>query len=410
MSGSRALLLALLLAAPASAGDWPQWLGPHRDGTTREKVAPWKGAPKVLWRRAVTDGHSSPVVVGDRVFLHTKVKDKDAEQLTAYDAKTGEPVWQKSYPRGKFFSIFGVGPQATPAVAGGRVYTHGVTGILSCYDAKSGKRLWQVDTQKKFSAPKLFFGVACSPLVEDGKVMVNVGGKGSGVVAFDAKTGAVAWQKLDSTASYSSPIAVGKGKDRQVIFLTQQGLASLSPGGDVFWTYPLVDKLDENATTPTTADGLLVAGSIKSGSVGLEMKEAGGKPAVSRQWKNEKLTCYFSTPVPVGEYLYLVTGQPTIVNPEAALHCVQTKTGKVVWTKEGIGQYHGALTRTGDDKLLLFTDLGGLILLDPNPKGYKELASSKVCGKAWAHPALSNGRLYLRDEKELICLELPEKR
>jgi outer membrane protein assembly factor BamB len=383
MSGSRALLLAVLLAAPASAGDWPQWLGPHRDGTTREKVAPWKRAPKVLWRRAVTDGHSSPVVVGNRVFLHTKVKDKDAEQLTAYDAKTGEPVWQKSYPRGKFFSIFGVGPQA-----------------------KSGKRLWQVDTQKKFSAPKLFFGVACSPLVEDGKVMVNVGGKGSGVVAFDAKTGTVAWQKLDATASYSSPIAVGKGKDRQVIFLTQQGLASLSPGGDVFWTYPLVDKLDENATTPTTADGLLVAGSIKSGSVGLEMKEADGKPAVSRQWKNAKLTCYFSTPVPVGEYLYLVTGKPTIVNPSADLHCVQTKTGKVVWTKEGIGQYHGALTRTGDDKLLLFTDLGGLILLDPNPKGYKELATSKVSGKAWAHPALSNGRLYLRDEKELICLEL----
>ena len=115
-------------------------------------------------------------------------------------------------------------------------------------------------------------------LVEDGKVMVNVGGKGSGVVAFDAKTGEVAWQKLDATASYSSPIALGEGKGRQVVFLTQQGLASLSPGGDAFWTYPLVDELDENATTPITTGGLLVAGSIKSGSVGLDLKEEEGKP------------------------------------------------------------------------------------------------------------------------------------
>ena len=118
----RSLPLLLLLAPPALAADWPQWLGPRRDGSSAEKVKPWKGDLKVLWRKPVGPGHSSPVVAGGKVYLHTQVPDKDEEQLTAYDTREGNVLWKKSYPRGKFSSIFGTGPQATPAVAGGRVY------------------------------------------------------------------------------------------------------------------------------------------------------------------------------------------------------------------------------------------------------------------------------------------------
>jgi outer membrane protein assembly factor BamB len=403
--------LALVLAVPVvSAADWPQWLGPNRDGSTSEKVAPWKEAPKVLWQVPVGEGHSSPVVAGGKVFLHTRVKDKDDEQITAFDAVSGKEVWKVTYPRGAFKSPFGVGPRATPAVAGGKVYALGVTGILSCLDAADGKERWRVDTLKDFKAANLFFGVSCSPLVEDDKVLVNVGARGASVVAFKKDSGEVAWKALDDRASYSSPVAFGKGKERQVVFLTGQNVVSLNPAdGQKFWEFPLVDKLFESSTTPIRAGDLLVASSITYGSDGLKLGTEKETPTAKEEWKKPDLTCYFSTPVAVGrEHLYLVTGSNPLAfkKTEAALRCVEMATGKELWKRDKIGKYHAALLRTGDDKLLMLDDAGGLALLQPDAREYRELARSKVCGETWAHPVLSDGKLYIRDEKELICLQM----
>jgi outer membrane protein assembly factor BamB len=416
MTRLRCLPLALLLfACPAVAADWPQWLGPKRDGSSPEKVKPWKGDLKVLWRQPVGPGHSSPVVAGGKVYLHTRVKDKEAEAVTAYDAEAGTKVWKTSYPRERFFSPFGTGPQATPAVVDGKVYSFGATGILTCFDANGGKQLWQVDTRKtlKVTAKRqLFFGVACSPLVEGDKAVVDVGGEGACIVAFRKDSGEVAWKALDDRASYSSGIAFGKGKERQLVFLTQQGVRSLAPAdGKVFWRFPLVDKLNESSTTPVHVDDLLLASSVTYGMVGLQLGEKDGKPAGKQLWYHKELTCYFSTPIPVGKgHVYLVTGVISFLKPSSTLRCVEIKTGKEVWNKPNVGKYHAAMLRTADDKLLMLSDLGDLVLIDPSPKGYKELARSKVVKKEqiWAHPALSNGRIYLRDEKELICLQLPE--
>jgi outer membrane protein assembly factor BamB len=404
----RSIALLLLVVPVARAEDWPQWLGPRRDGTSAEKVVPWKGPLKVVWRQPVGEAHSSPVVAGGKVYLHTKVKDKEAEQVAAYDAATGKPLWQAQYDRAKFASPFGAGPQATPAVSDGRVYPFGATGVLSCLDAAKGKELWRVDTLKEYAATNLFFGASCSPLVEGDKVLVNVGGKGASVVAFKKDTGAVAWKRLDDRASYSSPIAFGTGKERQVVFLTQRGLASFAPAdGTVFWKFPLVDKLNESSTTPVKVGDLLLASSVTFGSVGLRLEDKGGKPSASQVWKNTDLTCYFATPIPVGlDHVYMVTGALALV-PEATLRCVDAKTGKELWKKPGVGKYHAALLRTGDGKFLLLKDDGELALFDPDPKGYRERSRSKVCGPTWAHPALSDGRLYLRDEKELLCVEVP---
>src|SRR5262249_37740714 len=158
----RSILALLACSAPAAAADWPQWLGPHRDGTTEEKVAPWKEAPKVLWRMPVGEGHSSPVVAGGQVFLHTKVKDQDAEGAGAHDRKRGGELWRAASPRAKFPSLSGNGPQAPPAFAGGKLYTFGVTGVLTCWGA-DGKQLWQADCGKDFKPQKRSpadFGVA----------------------------------------------------------------------------------------------------------------------------------------------------------------------------------------------------------------------------------------------------------
>src|SRR5690242_6386394 len=167
----RSSLLLLLVCGPALAGDWPQWLGPRRDGTSTETIKPWKGKLTVVWKKAVGPGHSSPVIAGGKVFLHHRVKDKQEEAITAYDAKTGKKLWSTGYPRAEFFSIFGTGPQATPTVAGGKVFSFGATGVLSCFDAAKGDLLWKVDTWKDFDVTKenkrwLTFGAACSPLVD----------------------------------------------------------------------------------------------------------------------------------------------------------------------------------------------------------------------------------------------------
>jgi len=401
--------MLMFSSLPVWAADWPQWLGPNRDNSSSEKIAPWTAPPKVLWRQSVGEGNSSPVVADGRVFVHAKIAGKNEEELLAFRAENGEPLWNAKYSRSAFKSLYGNGPRATPAVTDKHIYTFGITGVLSCFDVATGKQIWQVHTLKKFQAPNLVFGVSCSPLVEGDKVAVNVGAKSASVVAFHKDTGEVVWQSQDDGASYSSPIIFGSEKQRQAIFLTAKGLLSLSPSdGHSLWRFPLVDFLLESSTTPVKAGDVLVASSISYGSVGLRLETKDDAPAVKQLWKNEQLTCYFSTPIAVGpDHLYMVTGaKPLTFKTEATLHCIETETGKELWQKPKVGQYHASLLRTGEDKMLMLEDSGALVLLEPNPKEYRELARAAVSGPTWAHPALAKGRLYVRDEKELICIEL----
>jgi outer membrane protein assembly factor BamB len=397
--------LLLALATTAHAADWPQFLGPNRDSTTDETIAPWTAAPKVLWRQPVGPAHSSPVVADGIVYAFYQPGKESKDALAAYDAATGKKLWEQSYDRDEFTPPFGPGPRGTPTVDGGQVFTLGGTGVLACWDAKSGEVVWKVDTLKEFASENLTFGVSGSPLVFAGKVFVNVGGKNAGIVAFDRKTGQTAWKATNDGASYSSPIAVGTGEKAQVVFLTKNNLLGVNPAtGNVYWKQPFRDLLSESATAPLAAGDLLVGSSVTLGSIGLKMTEQDGKPAVEQLWRKKELNCYFSTPVAVGEHLYMLNGVLSIT-PSINLRCVEAKTGKILWEKKDVGKYHAALVRTGDGKLLMLEDNGGLVLFQPDPKGYKELAKAKVSGPTWAHPAVSGGRVFLRDEKELIALE-----
>jgi outer membrane protein assembly factor BamB len=406
----RSVLLLLLLAPLTHAADWPQWLGPNRDNSTSEIVAPWTEAPRVLWRHPVGEGNSSPTVADGRVFIHSKVMDKLEEEVIAYEAASGKEIWRHAYKRAEFKSGYGNGPRATPTVLDGKVYTFGITGIALCLEAATGKEVWQVDTLDRFKAKNILFGMAGSPLVDQDHVYFNVGADKASIVALDRKTGATAWQSLDDKASYSSPILFGQGTDRQLVFLTAKGLTSLDPAtGKLFWQFPLVDLLFESSTTPVKVGERIVASSITYGSAGLSLETKESKPAYKEEWKSPSLTSYFSTPVAVGtDTLYLVTGQLPFPGkrPSATLHCVDMKTGKSLWKKEKVGTFHAALLRTGDNKLLMLQENGDLVLLDPSPKEYKELSRASVCGETWAHPVLVDGKLYLRDKKEIICVQL----
>jgi outer membrane protein assembly factor BamB len=412
MNPLRATLLLFLCVIPARAGDWPQWLGPRRNASTTEKVPVWTGSLKELWRQPVGEGNSSPVVVAGRVYVHDKVKDKSVEEVIAFDSASGKELWRAPYERAALDFKYGNGPRATPAVVAGKLYSYGITGVLTCFDAADGKIVWQVDTWKELAAPRLFFGAACSPLIDGGRVYLNVGGVGHSVVAFDAAKGSVVWKSLDDPASYASPILIGKGPSRQLIVFTGKGVASLDPGeGKLNWQFPLVDKLLESSTTPVKIGDRLLASSITYGSAVIRLDSNDGKPGFAEAWKNPELTSYFATPVAVDpEHVYMVTGRLPLPGrkADAALHCVDMETGKKLWTRAKVGEFHASLLRTGDKKLLLLEEAGELVLLDPDPKEYRELARAKVCGHTWAHAAVADGRLYLRDDKDLICVELPK--
>jgi outer membrane protein assembly factor BamB len=232
------------LLADSSAADWPQFLGTNRDSSSPEKVAAWKEKPKELWSKPVGEAHSSPVVAKGVVYAFYKVAKKDADALAAFDAKTGDLLWEQSYERAKFQPLFGEGPRGTPTVDGDRVYTLGNTGVLACWDAsKKGEIVWKVDTLKEFKAKNLVFGASTSPTVVGKHVVIMVGGKGAGIVGFDKETGKVAWQATEDTPSYASPIPVGKD---ELVFLTNSHVRSVSAAdGKEIWKFPFTDALLE---------------------------------------------------------------------------------------------------------------------------------------------------------------------
>ena len=410
MRTSLALLVTLLIAPLASASDWPQWLGPNRDSISPETVKPWKEPLKILWKQPVGEGHGGPVVADGKVFLHMRPTGKNEEAIAVFDANSGKPEWTTTYPRKETKIPFGNGPRGCPTVDGGKVYTFGITGILTCSDAKNDKIHWQVDTAKEYKGPSLYFGVSCSPIVEGDHVLVNVGAKGASIVAFHKDSGKEVWKKLDDGASYSSPAAIGSGESRQVIFLTAKGLVSIAPkDGTIYWQRKLVDLISESSTTPVLVDDIVFASSITAGSIGVKLDSKATPPSIKDLWAKPLLTCYFATPVAHGkDTLYVVTGNNPLAfkKASAVLRCIDATTGDELWQRDKVGTYHASLLRTGDGKFLMVEEPGNLVLFDPSRKAYSELSRSKICGNTWAHPALANGRLYIRDAKELVCVEL----
>jgi outer membrane protein assembly factor BamB len=191
-----------------------------------------------------------------------------------------------------------------------------------------------------------------------------------------------------------------------LVALTALGIVALEPEtGKLVWRHPFKDALAESSTTPVQVGDKLIASSITLGSIALNLSAKDGQPAVSEAWKNPQLPCYFSTPAAVGDHLYMVTGG-LLPPPSVKLQCVELGTGKVAWTRDKIGRYHAAILRTGDNKLLMHSDNGDLVLFEADPKAYRELCRAKVCGETWAHPALANGKVFIRDARELIALQL----
>jgi outer membrane protein assembly factor BamB len=347
----------------------------------------------------VGEGFASPVVAGGRLVLFHRV---GAEELVeCLEAANGKRLWKHAY-RTDYEDDYGKGngPRSTPVIAGGKVYTLGPAGLLLCLDLASGKPLWDKELHALYRVKKNFFGVGTSPLVEGDLLLVNVGGAGAGIVAFDKSTGKEVWKATDDDASYSSPIAASIGMERMVFFLTREGLVALAPGnGEVRYKkrWRSRNSASVNAATPVLLEGkyLFLSSSYDTGDVLLEV----GKDGCKEVWKSkEALSSHFSTPVAVGAQLYGFEGRQ---EAGAQLRCIDWKTGKVRWTETGFGC--GSIIAAGS-KLFVLSEGGDLVLVDANGAKYQEKARAAVLGQPCrAHMALSGGLLYARDGRKLAC-------
>ena len=410
-----AALVLFAVVGDARADDWPQWLGPKRDGSTGEKVAPWKEdqPPKVLWRQAISAGYSSPVIAGGKVFVHAVVSGKDEEEVIALDLAKGDVLWKDSYARPRFRSILGTGPRATPTVSGKQLFTMGINGVLSCYDTETGRRAWQVDLFSKFEAQVPQYAVCCSPLVVGNRVIVSVGGKGRCVVALDTNTGEIAWQSLDDATSTSSAVLFAGGErlpgaSPDVVFLTPLRLVGLDPlDGTLRWEHSMVFQPRGTSPTPVAIGDKVVASTQAHGAIAVQVSKKGDSLTANAAWQDQNQKSYFSSGVALKDVVLLVTNALEPL-PTTSIACLEGKTGKLLWVKEKAGYFHAGLIRTGDDKVLALNDSGLLTLLEIDGNGSKELARAKVCGGTLVTPALANGKLVTRDDKELVCSQIGE--
>ncbi len=390
------LLAFLLLSWP---GDWPQFLGPSRNGVSDEEIAPWKTAPSIAWKVRVGQGFAAPVVARGKVLVFHR--EGDEEVLAALDPATGKPVW-RSGAATSYRDDFGFdeGPRAAPVVDGERVFVYGAEGLLRAHELATGKLLWRVDVMKAYAVEKGFFGAAGAPLAANGLVMINAGGRKAGVVAFDSATGKELWRASGDGASYSSGVmAVLNGKPAAVFF-TRNGILVLNPAdGAVLHQarWRSRSNASVNAATPLV-DGNRIFVSASYGTGAMLIDAASWKPVWSG---DESLSNHYATSVKMGRFLYGFHGRQEMGQE---FRCVEWATGKVRWSEPGIGA--GVVIAVGG-RLLLLTERGDLILAAANPGRFQAVAKAEVVpGTVRAYPALAHRRLYVRNENTLYCLRL----
>ena len=446
----RLLLPALVIFAVASvapADDWPQWLGPKRDGVWREKLAiealPQGGLP-LKWRSLVGAGYSGPAVAGGRVYLTDRQLKPGAsnpanpfdrrsipgvERVVCLDEKDGKVVWQDEYDV-PYTVSYASGPRATPTVAGGKVYTVGAEGHVRCYEAATGKVVWKKTLKLSDDAPTPIWGFSASPLVDGNKLICIADGVNAEVVAFNKETGDVLWKGLTSREpGYCPPVIYEHGGKRLLIVWHPKGLASIDPEtGQEYWTHPFEAENGLSIAMPRLTGDTLFVSSNYEGSRALRLDTADLKK-VSLAWtrggkgrgeENQTLYALMCTP-------FVRDGHVYGVSRDGALMCIKADDGTVVWqsyeatTGQPINWGNGFLIAhddggaKGGGRFFIFNEKGDLVLADLSPRGYKELGRAHLIDPdnadaqrkvVWSYPAFANGCAFVRNDKEVACYSL----
>jgi outer membrane protein assembly factor BamB len=407
------MMVFCCFADAARGGDWPQWLGPQRNGYAAadfpalEKLAP---DLKVVWRKRIGGGFSSPVVAGGKLVVFDE--NGQTETVHLLDAKTGAEIWSAAIGE-VYRDEWGAGPRSTPVIDGDRVFAQSCKGEFRCLDLANGRVIWGVGFDKDFGVRFLGStaneGTAArrgnngSPLVDGDAVIVPVGATdGATLVCFDKADGKILWKAGDDEAAYSSPVVATLAGVRQVVEFTADHLMGVErEHGTVLWQVPFRTDAKRHAATPVIVGDTVIVNSHTIGLVATKIVRDGGGIRAVPQWANLGLKINLSTPVRLGDYLFCQ-------GPGQTYFCADARTGRTQWQVSwsvANGEENTSTLVLGKN-LLALTDLGELVLLAARPDQYVELSRVQVCGKNWNFPACADGRLYVRDARELICYDL----
>ena len=394
----------------AFAADWPQWLGPTRNNhiSTGEKVlAKFPSELKPVWKIQIGGGFSSPVVASEKVIYFDENGEKEVVHLL--DARTGKEIWQTAIAD-RFADEWSAGPRSTPFIDGDRVYVQSCNGEFRCLNLADGKILWGASFEKdfnvKFVGSKGGEGTARrrgnngSGIADGNAVIVPVGStNGASLVCFDKFTGKVLWKSGNDEAAYSSLQVATLAGVKQVIAFTADALMSVDrQDGKQLWRVPLKTGAKRHTGTPVIVGDNIVVNSQTIGLVCFKISQQENQFTATKLWANKDLKINLSTPVLVDGFLYSQGPQKDFV-------CVDSTNGELKWSQSGFGKDNSS-TIVIRDKLLVLTDAGELVLISATAQKYAELGRIQVCGKNWSFPAYANGKLYVRDSRELACYEL----
>lgn len=397
--------------APRKVYDWPNLFGPNHNSmlpADAGTIEPWsKTGPKVDWVLPVGTGYSSPVIVDGKLVMFHRVGDE--ERVDCLDATTNKQLWSFAYPT-KYVDPYGYnnGPRCTPIIAGGVVYTLGAEGKLHAIDFATGKQIWQRDINKDFAVPPGFFGVGASPLLEGDRLVINVGGvdTDAGIAAFDIKTGKTLWHATNQGASYATPVAATIHGKRHVFVFTQAGLVSINPAdGKIWFNIPFRSKLYEsvNASSPLViGNTVIVSSSYNTGTLAVEVQPDGSP---KERWRSRDLESHFSNMMELDGNILGFSGRH---ENRCEVCYLDLETGKILWRfDDELGR--GSVVRLGN-QWILWGERGKLELATITKEGRREHAATEqglLEWPCWAPPVYWNGRLYLRNDSQLVALALP---
>ena len=432
------LVATLIIVAQTNSGalaeSWPQWMGPNRNNVWQNKNAISKfpqGGPDVLWRSPVAGGYSGPAVVGDRVYVSDYVTADDIkvpnferkqfsglERVLCLDASSGDVIWKRESAV-KYRISYPAGPRCTPTVDEDCVYTLGAEGHLFCFNKDSGEEIWSKDFQSEYKTKPALWGYASHPLVDGDKLICIVGGEGSHAVAFHKKTGDELWRTLTAKEQgYSPPTIIDAGGRRQLILLRPDGVSSVDPEtGTEYWTEPYEATSGSIIMSPLQWSDYLYAAGYSNKNILIKL--AGDEAVAETVWRDELKKGV--SPVNVQPFL---DGNVIYGFDQSGTFCgVELPSGNRLWeTPEPLGKRPVAsgtafIIRQGT-RYWLFTEQGDLIICKLSKDGYQEIDRAKVIEPTnvafgrdvvWSAPAFANGRAYIRNDKECLCIELSQK-
>ncbi len=397
----KSLLLATLYGFFPSLGgaaDWPHWRGPTRDGVSPDAgvLDAWpQEGPTVLWRTPLGEGFSSITVSQGQLF--TMFAAGDDEFVVSLRASDGGEVWRLRADA-SFTESRGNGPRSTPTVDGDRVYAVSANGRLYALDKKDGRQIWTIDLKERFGSKIPSWGYAASPLIEGNLLLLPVGGtEGNAIAALDKQSGETIWTAYSDGLSYSSPIPVTFNDVRQILFLTEKNLISVAPAdGQIYWTYPWKDTI--NITTPILIpdDRIYISAAYDKGAAMLAMQMAQDSVGIEELWQSRGMKNWINSSILYENHLYGFDS--------SIFKCIDVDSGEEKWKTRGFER--GSLVLAGNH-LIVLGEGGELALVEATPLEYREKELVQILeGKCWTSPTLVDGRLYLRNEEELLCLDL----